>query len=154
VTTEQDHIQTKNSLRLRAERMGTPVRTISLYERSDNVSEGELIDTIIKEVTPQTRVVAITWVQSATGVKMPVSGVARELAHINASRAEEDQVLLCVDGVHGLGVEDFTISDLGCDFFIAGCHKWLFGPRGTGLVWGNERAWRAVSATIPSNDVL
>ena len=154
LTTEQDHIQTKNSLRLRAERMGTPVRTISLYERSDNVTEGGLIDTIIKEVTPPTRVVAITWVQSATGVKMPVAGVARELARLNLSRAEEDQVLLCVDGVHGLGVEDFTIADLGCDFFIAGCHKWLFGPRGTGLIWGNERAWRTVSATIPSNDVL
>src|SRR5207249_3239838 len=37
-------------------------------------------------------------------------------------------------------------------FFVAGCHKWLFGPRGTGLVWGNARAWTWSSAapTIPT----
>lgn len=27
-----------------------------------------------------------------------------------------------------------TFSELGCDFFITGCHKWLYGPRGTGLM--------------------
>jgi len=154
LSTEQDHIVTKRSLRLRAERMGTPVRTISLYDRSDVTTEDELVDAVIRAVTPRTRIVAITWVQSSTGVKMPVSRVAQALAHINSGRADEDQVLLCVDGLHGFGVEDFVISDLGCDFFIAGCHKWLFGPRGTGLVWGNPRAWKNVIATIPTMDSL
>ena len=50
------------------------------------------------------------------------------------------RILLCVDGVHGFGVEDVTMADLGCDFFVAGCHKWMFGPRGTGVVWGKRRA--------------
>jgi isopenicillin-N epimerase len=154
LSTEQDHMMTKLSLRLRAERMGTPVRTISLYDRSDDVTEEGLVDAVIRALTPQTRVVAITWVQSATGVKMPVGRIAQALAHINLSRSEEDQVFLCVDGLHGFGVEDFTVSDLGCDFFIAGCHKWLFGPRGTGLIWGNPRAWRNVMATIPTMDSL
>ena len=45
-------------------------------------------------------------------------------------------------------------SELGCDFFIAGRHKWLSGPRGTGLIWGNPRAWRNVMATIPTMDSL
>jgi selenocysteine lyase/cysteine desulfurase len=154
LSTEQDHIMTKLSLRLRAERMGTPVRTISLYDRSDEVTEDGLVDTVIRAVTPETRVVAITWVQSSTGVKMPVGRIAQELTHINLSRAEGDQILLCVDGLHGFGVEDFTVSDLGCDFLIAGCHKWLFGPRGTGLIWGNNRGWRSVMATIPTMDSL
>src|SRR5262249_2568718 len=117
LTTEQDHIMTKLSLRLRAERMGTSVRTISLYERSDSVAADELVDVVIRALTPRTRVVAITWVQSSTGVKMPVARLAKELVRVNATRSEEDRVLLCVDGLHGFGVEDFTISDLGCDFF-------------------------------------
>jgi isopenicillin-N epimerase len=154
LSTEQDHIVTKKALRFRAERMGTPIRTISLYDRSDAVTENELVDAVLHAVTLRTRIVAITWVQSATGVKMPVGRVAQALARVNANRAEEDQALLCVDGLHGLGVEDFTISDLGCDFFIAGCHKWLFGPRGTGLVWGNAPAWKNVIPTIPGNDPL
>lgn len=154
LTTEHEHIVTKKSLRYRAERAGTPVRTISLYDRSDTVTEEQVIEAIGRALTPQTRVVAITWVHSSTGVKIPVGRIAQALAGVNANRAEEDQVLLCVDGVHGFGVEDVTISDLGCDFFIAGCHKWLFGPRGTGLIWGNTRAWKNVIPTIPSIDVL
>lgn len=154
LSTEQDHIVTKNSLRFRAERMGTPVRTISLYDRSDNVMADALVDAVMQAVRPQTRIVAITWVQSVTGVKMPVGRVGEALARLNANRAEEDRALLCVDGVHGLGVEDFTLPDLHCDIFIAGCHKWLFGPRGTGLIWGNERAWSSVVPTIPGNDHL
>jgi isopenicillin-N epimerase len=154
LSTEQEHVVTKNALRFRAERMGTPVRTISLYDRSATVTEDGLVDAVIRAVSPQTRVVAITWLQSVTGVKMPVSRVAQELSRINANRAEGDQVLLCVDGVHGLGVEDFTIPELSCDVFIAGCHKWLFGPRGTGLVWGNARAWKSVIPIIPGNDHL
>ena len=42
------------------------------------------------------------------------------------------------------------MEDLGCDFFVAGCHKWLFGPRGTGLVWGSPEAWPAARPTIPT----
>jgi selenocysteine lyase/cysteine desulfurase len=154
LSTEQDHIMTKNSLRLRAERTGAKVRTISLYDRSETVTEDQLVGCIVQAISDRTKVVAITWVQSSTGVKMPVAQVAREVARLNAAREEQDRILLCVDGVHGFGVEDFQISDLGCDFFIAGCHKWLFGPRGTGLVWGKPQAWREVIATIPTNDQL
>jgi selenocysteine lyase/cysteine desulfurase len=154
LSTEQEHIVTKNALRFRAERMGTLVRTISLYDRSATVTEDELVNALISAISPQTRIIAITWLQSVTGVKMPISRVAQELSRINANRAEEDQALLCVDGVHGLGVEDFTIPELGCDVFIAGCHKWLFGPRGTGLVWGSARVWKNVIPIIPGNDHL
>ena len=52
--------------------------------------------------------------------------------------------------VHGLGVEPEQLPDLGCDFVVSGCHKWLFGPRGTGIVWGRAEAWAEVSPTIPS----
>jgi isopenicillin-N epimerase len=103
-------------------------------------------------VRPQTRIVAVTWVHSSTGVKLPIRAMADALARVNAGRADADRVLLCVDGVHGFGVEDVRMEDLGCDFFIAGCHKWLFGPRGTGLVWGHPRAWPAATATIPPFD--
>ena len=57
------------------------------------------------------------------------------LAEESAGRDEADRILLCVDAVHGCGADAATPVDLGCDFFVAGCHKWVFGPRGTGLVW-------------------
>jgi selenocysteine lyase/cysteine desulfurase len=108
------------------------------------------VDTLVKAVRPQTRIVAVTWVHSSTGLKLPIREMAGALAKLNVNRAEGDRALLCVDGVHGLGVEDVRMEDLGCDFFIAGTHKWLFGPRGTGLVWGHPRAWPVANAIIPT----
>ena len=72
------------------------------------------------------------------------------LASVNHDRADPERALLCVDAVHGFGAEEATPDRLGCDFLVAGCHKWLFGPRGTGLVWGDDRAWSRYSPVIPS----
>jgi selenocysteine lyase/cysteine desulfurase len=59
---------------------------------------------------------------------------------------------VCVDAVHGLGAEETVPERLGCDFLVSGCHKWLLGPRGTGLVWATEAAWSQITPTIPSFD--
>ncbi|MCI0618453.1 aminotransferase class V-fold PLP-dependent enzyme, partial [bacterium] len=60
--------------------------------------------------------------------------------------------LMVVDGVHGIGIEDATVNELGCDFLVAGTHKWILGPRGTGLIWGKNSAWSQLAPTIPSFD--
>jgi selenocysteine lyase/cysteine desulfurase len=61
------------------------------------------------------------------------------------------KVLLCVDGVHALAAEDVRLPGPGIDFLAAGCHKWLMGPRGTGVLWGTPAAWRrAAHPLIPS----
>jgi selenocysteine lyase/cysteine desulfurase len=153
LTTTHDHYSTETSLRLRAERTGgASVRRISLYRDAAAKSVGEIVDNVTKGVTPQTRVLAVTWVHSCTGVKLPLRAIADALKPINAGRDEQDRVLLCVDGVHGLGIDGTELPELGCDFFVAGCHKWMFGPRGTGLVWGKPSAWSAATATIPTFD--
>ena len=77
-------------------------------------------------ITPATRVLALTWVHSSTGLKLPLRAITDAVRRINAGRDEAGRVLVCVDGVHGFGIEDVVLSDLGCDFFMAGCHKWLF----------------------------
>jgi selenocysteine lyase/cysteine desulfurase len=152
LTTTHDHYSTEMSLRQRAERTGTTVRRITLYEDLPRVSPQSLTETLVKEIRPQTRIVAVTWVHSSTGLKLPIAEMARAIQKLNASRAEGDRVIFCVDGVHALGVEDFRLSEVGCDFLIAGTHKWMFGPRGTGLVWGHPRAWPIANAIIPTFD--
>ena len=150
LTTTHDHYSTAVSLQLRAAHTGATLRRISLYRQPASASQEEIVDTLVKAVQPQTRVVAVTWVHSSTGVKLPIRLMAEALATVNARRDEANRVLLCVDGVHGFGVENVSMADLGCDFFIAGCHKWIFGPRGTGLVWGKPEAWPLTTAVIPS----
>jgi isopenicillin-N epimerase len=152
VTTAHDHYATHESLRLRAERTGATVRRIALYRDIAAVTVDEIVDSVRRAVRRRTRVVAVTWVHSSTGLKLPIRAIADELAAINANRDDRDRVLLCVDGVHGLGVEDVAVAELGCDVFCAGCHKWLFGPRGTGIVWARPRGWSELTAVIPTFD--
>jgi selenocysteine lyase/cysteine desulfurase len=91
----------------------------------------------------------VTWVHSMSGVKLPIRAIADALFERNRGRAEADRALLIVDGVHGFGIDPVTMGELGADMFIAGTHKWVFGPRGTGLVWGKPTAWRTIKPIIP-----
>jgi isopenicillin-N epimerase len=150
VTTTHDHYVTHESLRLRALHTGAAVRKVPLYAAPETASEDEIVSNLVKAVGPRTRAVAVTWVHSSTGVKLPIRRMADALRDLNRKRAEADRVLLCVDGVHAFGVEHESVGDLGCDFLVAGCHKWLFGPRGTGMVWGSNEAWKGHAGIIPS----
>jgi selenocysteine lyase/cysteine desulfurase len=147
VTTEHDFYSTHEALRLRSERTGCRVRRIRLYDDPARADGGQMVERIVGSLTPSTRVVALTWVHSSTGVKVPVADVASALAEQSAGR--DVPVLLCVDAVHGLGAEDTSPDQMGCDFLIGGTHKWLFGPRGTGIVWGRNDAWSLLDAIIP-----
>jgi isopenicillin-N epimerase len=150
LTTTHDFFVTHEALRTKAARSGATMKQVVLYDRPQDASADVIVERLVRAVNPRTRVVAITWVHSSTGVKLPVRRIADALAPLNGGRNERDRILLCVDGVHGFGVEDMTMGDLGCDFFASGCHKWLFGPRGTGFVWGKPSAWPAAAPTIPS----
>jgi isopenicillin-N epimerase len=150
LTTTHDHYATHESLRLRALRTGISVRKVALYEEPGAFGEDEATRRLVAAIGPQTRAIAVTWVHSSTGVKLPIQRFAAALASINRRRADNDRVLLCVDGVHGFGVEEESVSTLGCDFFAAGCHKWMFGPRGTGILWGRPAAWKEHLGLIPS----
>jgi selenocysteine lyase/cysteine desulfurase len=150
LTTTHDHYSTDTSLKLRAERTGAKVRKISLYKDGVQITEDEIISNLIKNITSQTRVIAVTWVHSCTGVKLPIANMSSALKNVNKNRDEKDRILFCVDGVHGLGVENTTLKEMDCDFFMSGTHKWIFGPRGTGLVYGKPEAWKFAHATIPT----
>ena len=148
LTTTHDYYSSHESLRLRAARTGAQLRQVRLYGRDPSVDA--IVGALIRSVRPNTRLVALTWVHSSTGVRLPIRPIADALAKLNAEREPGERALLAVDGVHGLGAVDASFVDLDCDFLVAGCHKWLHGPRGTGIIAGKTRAWSRVTPTIPS----
>jgi selenocysteine lyase/cysteine desulfurase len=139
LTTTHDFFSTEDSLRLLAARTGAEVRRVSLYDDPARATVDEMVQRLVAGVTRRTRVVAVTWVHSSTGVRVPVREVADALPQ---------GVLLCVDGVHGFAAVDVDLPDLGCDFLATGTHKWLFGPRGTGILWGRD--WSPLAEIIPT----
>lgn len=150
ITTLFDHFSHLEAIRLAAIRSRATYRQVSLYQDLSTVTEEEMVHSVIREVKDSTRAIGLTWVHSGTGLKLPVSRIAQALAEVNRNREEQQRVLLIVDGVHGFGVETETFPELGCDFFIAGCHKWLHGPRGTGLIAATPEAWQQVIPLIPT----
>jgi isopenicillin-N epimerase len=145
LTSTHDHPwATTLALDLRAERDGTKVVKVPLYADSSRASVDEIVRNVVKNITPRTRVLALTWVHSCNGVKMPIRAIADAVAQANRGRDPKDRLLFCVDGVHGFGIENVTIPELGCDFFAAGTHKWIFAPRGTGVLWGRGELWPEV----------
>jgi isopenicillin-N epimerase len=155
LTSTHDHYATHENLRLLAARSGggARVRKVPLYDQPAAATEEEIARRLRAAIGPQTRVVALTWVHSSTGVKLPIRRLATVVEEANRQRGEGDRILFCVDGVHGFGVERESPAELGCDFFAAGCHKWIFGPRGTGLLWGRPAAWKGHHGLIPSFDL-
>lgn len=150
LTTDEDYYVTHEALRLQASKGGGSVRKIDLFDGPGSRTTPALVQRITGAIRPQTRVLALTWVHSSTGFKMPIREIAAALRPINAVRPASEKVVFVVDGVHGFGIEDTTLPELGCDFLVAGTHKWIFGPRGTGVIYGTALGWSRTTPTVPS----
>ncbi len=70
--------------------------------------------------------------------------------------ARERGVPVIVDGAHSFAHFDFTVSDLGCDYFATSLHKWLFAPHGTGMLFVRRPAieglWPLMAAPEAMDD--
>jgi len=144
LTTAHDHYVHHESIRLAAERAGATWRKVRLFDSESTISADDIVSRIRKAITPKTKVVGVTWVHSSTGLKLPIRKIADALAQL------DQRVTLVVDGVHGIGVEDPNIAASGADIFVAGTHKWLFAPRGTGFVWAKPEVWATMRPLIPT----
>jgi selenocysteine lyase/cysteine desulfurase len=150
LTTVHDYPATHDAIAMKTRVTGASSRQITLYSDPARANAAEMVARLSAAIMPNTRVVALTWVHSSNGVKIPLKQIGAAIANANRGRSARERVLICVDGVHALGVEDFEVDDLGCDFLMAGTHKWLCGPRGTGFVWGRRAAQQSLAATIPT----
>ncbi len=152
LTDTRDHIVTQISTMYAAQRGGAQLRREPLYAASRTATKDEIVANVRNALKDETRLFAMTWVHSGTGVKMPVEAIGEVVASHNRGKSDEARTLFAVDGVHGFGNQDIDIPDIGADFFIAGTHKWIYGPRGTGIVWARPEAQAFVQASIPTFD--
>lgn len=150
LTTVHEHYATEYSLDFRVRKEQTQVRKIRLFDNANRVSIDEVLGNIQRNIRPNTRVLGMTWVQSGSGVKLPIGEIGKLVEEHNRNRDAKDRLLYVVDGVHGFGVENLDFPDMHCDFFIAGTHKWMFGPRGTGLVCARDPQNNYVTPMVPT----
>jgi selenocysteine lyase/cysteine desulfurase len=82
------------------------------------------VDDYAAAFTPSTRVIAVSWVQFATGYRSDLAALT-ELAHSHGA-------LIVVDVIQGLGAFPIDLTGLGVDAAATGSQKWLIGPMGVG----------------------
>jgi L-cysteine/cystine lyase len=114
VTTNSEH----PGLLLPLHASGARVRVAEVTTRASQ----EAFDAIVAEVTPRTRLLALSHVIWTTGQVMPVHELKRETGL---------QVL--VDGAQSVGAIPVEVGDL--DFYTVSCQKWLCGPEPTGALY-------------------
>lgn len=76
---------------------------------------------------PRTRLMAISAVQYASGLKMDLVKLGRGCRELD--------VLFCVDAIQQLGAAPFDVQAYECDFAMADGHKWMLGPEGLGVFY-------------------
>ncbi len=78
------------------------------------------------QLTPRTRLAAFSHVSCETGIRVPAEAMIR-LAHARG-------VPVLLDGAQTVGAFPVDFRALGCDYLTGSVHKWLCGPKGTGLL--------------------
>jgi selenocysteine lyase/cysteine desulfurase len=122
---EQDYGHMLAQFSLMARRYGVVIKLVSVP--SDPRSDDEIVQLYAGVVGPRTRLLMVSHVINVTGQILPVRKIA-DMAHARG-------VDVLVDGAHAFAHFDFTIPDLGCDYYGASLHKWLGCPLGTGLLY-------------------
>ena len=150
LATEHDHNAHHTAIKLSAARSGASFRRIALFDEAATATADGIVRRIEAGIRPETRVLGVTWVHSQSGIRLPIRRIADALAKVNAGRDPASRIALVVDGVHGFGCVDESVAEMGADYFAAGTHKWIFGPRGTGIAWAKQEAWARLKPSVPS----
>lgn len=112
-----------------AQRLGLVIRHFAIPPLARDA--GEVVDAVIRAVTPRTRLLFFSHVVSSTGVVLP----AKELCEEARGRG----IVSVVDGAQAPGLLDLDLTTIPCDFYAGSGHKWLLGPTGTGFLYlGSE----------------
>ncbi len=90
-------------------------------------SAEDFVDQLWAGVTERTKVIFISHITSATALIFPVAEVCR--------RARAAGIITVIDAAHAPGHIDINLDDLGADYYLANCHKWLASARGAGFLY-------------------
>ena len=88
-------------------------------------------DEILARIDSRTRMLALSWVQYASGFRSDLARLGRA--------CRERGVLFVVDVIQGLGALPLDVEADFVDVAAASAHKWLLGPEGIGLLYVSDR---------------
>ena len=140
LSTTQDYGRMLTTLRQREKREGLVLKLVQIPIPPKNLNE--ITAAFERGITPKTKLILMSHQINLTGQITPVKAVC-EMA-----RAKGIETI--VDGAHSFAQFDFQQKDLGCDYFGTSLHKWLYSPKGTGMLYVKrdkiEKIWPLMAA--------
>jgi selenocysteine lyase/cysteine desulfurase len=124
LTTSLEHEGGLLCWRWLAERRGVALDVVPLDP--DDTDPQVILNKVAAAITPRTRVLSVSHVLAWTGLVMPIAGLC--------ALARERGLLSVVDGAQAVGQIPVDVAALGCDAYAGSGHKWLLGPKGTGML--------------------
>jgi len=107
---------------------------------------GELeLDALYALMDEKVRLLAISHVSNALGTINPVKDIIAE--------AHSRDIPVLVDGAQGVPHMKVDVRDLDCDFYAFSGHK-MFGPTGTGVLYGKETLLDAMPPYQGGGDMI
>jgi selenocysteine lyase/cysteine desulfurase len=133
--TNQEHPGGRSAWYQRAKRYGIVVREFELPVPPK--SPAEILERLQGSITSKTRVISISHITTVTGGILP----AKEICGLARNR----NIISLIDGAHAIGQIPLNMHDMGCDYYATSPHKWLYAPKGTGILYCRkgmaERLW-------------
>ena len=125
LTTTQDYGRMLTTLRQREKREGLVLKLIKIPIPPKNLSE--ITAAFESGTTNRTRLILMSHQINITGQITPVKAIC------DMARARGIETI--IDGAHSFAQFNFQQKDLGCDYFGTSLHKWLYAPKGSGLLY-------------------
>jgi len=100
---------------------GRGVHVVETPVAVDVQSADDVIDAVLGQVTPRTKLVVIDHIASPTGFVFPV----REIV----AAAHAARVPVLVDAAHAPGQVPVDLRAIDADFWVGNMHKWVCSPR-------------------------
>ena len=125
LTTTQDYPRMLTTLRQRELREGLKLKLIKIPIAPKDVND--IAKAYEQAITPKTRLILISHQINLTGQINPIKRVCEY--------ARSKGIETIVDGAHSFAQFNFKRDHLGCDYFGTSLHKWLYAPKGTGMLY-------------------
>lgn len=125
LTTNHEHGGAETGLNYLAETKGAVINKITMPYPVN--SKQEFLDLVAANLTDKTRILLLSHVETVTGLRWPIKEVADMI------RGQD--ILFIVDGAQAPGMLHIDLHELGCDVYACSGHKWIMGPKETGVLY-------------------
>lgn len=142
LSTTQDYPRMLTTLKQREMREGLKLNLIKVPIAPKDVND--LATPFERAITPKTKLILMSHQINLTGQIMPV----RKVCEMARSKGIET----IVDGAHAFAQFDFKRDDLQCDYYGTSLHKWLYAPKGTGMLYVKKDKIPKIWALMASED--